>query len=289
MTTVPPPSAMPKSPPPRNAKSPTPTATAATFAIPTSPKLLPFRIVFNAVEGWGKTTLAAYAPNALMLMARGEDGYSTLLGAKRVPAIPAASVETWDELLATLDSLIADPQGAKLLALDALGGFERMCHEHCCRVDFKDEWGETGFMSFHKGYAQSVTYWLGLLQRLDRLRELHGISILALSHSTVQKFKNPDGSDFDRYECDLHARTLAPTKRWADAILFGDFLTVLDKGRTGKGPAKGIGGTQRVVYTEHSDARDCKNRYGMPSVFPVPNDPKQSWPTLHAAIMGDTK
>ncbi len=254
-----------------------------------SSELRPFRVVFNAVEGWGKTTLGAYAPNAIMLMARGEDGYLTLLGKKRVPAIPATTVATWNELLVTLDALIIDPQGAKMAILDALGGFERMNHEHTCIKDFRGEWGETGFMSYHKGYAQSITYWLGFLQRLDRLRTEHGMSILMLSHAMVRKFKNPDGSDFDRYESDAHATTWSVTKKWADAVLFGDFQTVIDKGERGKERAKGIGGTQRTVYTEHSDARDCKNRYGMPPAFQVPNDPIQSWPTVRAAIVGETQ
>lgn len=245
--------------------------------------------MFNAVEGWGKTTLGAHAPNSRMLMTRGEDGYLTLLGAGRVPAIPAAMVESWGELLATLDSLKADPQGCKLLTIDGLGGCERMNHEHTCQQDFDGKWGEKGFMSYHKGYAQSVTYWLGFLQRLDRLRELHGISILMLSHSMVRKFKNPDGSDFDRYESDVHATTWAATKKWADAVLFGDYQTVLDKGSKGKDRPKGIGGTQRMVHTQHSDARDCKNRYGMEPVFEVPNDPTQSWPTVRAAIVGETQ
>ncbi len=270
----------PKAPPPKSA-APARAATAIpALALPTRRAIVP-RILFLGQEGIGKTSMAAYAPGAVILQSKSETGYQTLVDAGRVPLVPTALINTWDELLGVLDALIADPGEAKLVALDALGGFERLCHEHVCARDFKNDWTEKGFASFHKGYDLAVTDWLGLLNRLDRLNE-KGIAILLLSHVQVRNFKNPAGSDFDRYEAACHAKTAAVTYKWADCCLFGQFLTITDKvgSRT-----KGIGGTDRVVYCERRDAFDAKNRFGMPEQIDLPNDPSKAYATIIAHII----
>ncbi len=270
----------PKAPPPKSA-APAKAATAIpSLALPVKRAIVP-RILFNAIEGWGKTSLAAYAPGAVIIQARGETGYQTLVDAGRVPLVPTALVDSWDALLGLLDAMIADPGTAKLIALDALGGFERLCHEHVCARDFRGDWGERGFGSFQKGYDLAVTDWLGLLNRLDRLNE-KGIAIVILSHVQVKQFKNPAGSDYDRYESACHAKTAAVTYKWSDACLFGQFLTITEKQgqRT-----KGIGGTDRVVYTERRDSWDAKNRYGMPEVVDIAADPTKAFATIISHII----
>jgi hypothetical protein len=242
----------------------------------------PPRIVLNAVEGWGKSSCAAYAPEPAVLMAAGETGYQTLLGAGLVPQVDAAYVEDWAALLALLDRMgqVQAPQH-KVLAFDALGGFERLCHEHVCRRDFNGEWGEKGFASYQKGYDVAVTDWLQFLQKLDRIRS-RGVTILLLGHLQIRAFKNPLGEDYDRYVADVHHKTWGVTHKWADAVLFGTFRTVLDAKR-GERP-KGIGGTDRVLYCERRDAYDAKNRYGMPEEIDIPADPSRIWSTVWDAI-----
>lgn len=281
-----PPSTPPKAPPPSNRSAPAAATSkpAPMLAVPTA-RMEPPRIVLNATEGWGKTSFGAYAPDPAILMARGETGYLTLLGHQRAPAVPAVTIDSWDALLAAVDSLIADPQGRKTLVLDAAGGFERLCHEHVCKRDFKGDFSEGGFMSFHKGYHQSVGDWLQLLQRLDRLRDAHGMTIVLLSHSMVKSFKNPMGDDFDRYIADMHEKTWGATHKWADAVLFGNFYTVTEKSKNARS-VKGVGGTDRVLYAERRDAFDAKNRYGLPNMMTMPDDAASVWSTIWNAIAG---
>jgi len=273
----PPPSTSKPRPSTNTPKSTTSSKQSTTKLSRLAPVARPPRIVVNAVEGWGKTSLVAHAPEAAILMASGETGYETLSGAGLVPSIPAARIAKWSELLDTLESLIEDHAGIQTLALDAMGGFERLCHEHVCIKEFGGEWGERGFNSYQKGYEQSVTHWLGMLAKLDRLWDA-GITIVILSHCRIKTFKNPLGPDYDRYVSDTHDKTWAATAKWADAILFGNFLWVVDK----KG--KGIGGTDRVMYTERRDSFDAKNRYGMSEILEIPADPSQMWSTLQNAI-----
>ncbi len=239
------------------------------------------RLIVNAVEGFGKTSLGAFAPDPLILMSPGETGYDTLLAAGLVPAVPAEEVTSWTDLIGWLNTLIEDAQSLKTLVLDALGGFERLCHEHVCARDFDGDWGERGFASYQKGYDIAVTDWLGLLRRLDHLHR-NGIVIVLLGHAKVTTFKNPLGVDFDRYVCDCHHKTWGVTHKWADAVLFGNFLTIIadEKKARRQGKGKGIGGTDRVLYTERRDGFDAKNRYGLSPEIWLTDGPEAAWATV---------
>jgi len=288
MSNAAPPTSVPPTPPPpqrgNRAQTIERTADAILSLGKLEPEFKPPRIVLNAVEGWGKTSCAAFAPNPAILMAKGETGYETLLGSGLAPQVDAGRVETWESLLAFLEAAAGaqNPQH-KVLALDALGGFERLCHERVCNRDFDGEWGEKGFLSYQKGYERAVTDWIGLLALLDRVREC-GVTILMLGHVQVRPFKNPLGDDYDRYVSNVHHKTWGITHKWADAVLFGQFVTVIAKDKVTDKKGKGIGGTDRVLYCERRDAYDAKNRYGMPAELDIPGDPARIWPTIWAAI-----
>jgi len=259
-------------------------ASPALGKLKTKPK--PPRIILNAVEGWGKTSCGSYTPNPAIIMAAGETGYETLLHAGRVPDVSAAYVSNWGELLALLKS-IEDGGSVGTIVIDALGGIERMCHEAVCNRDFAGDWGEKGFLSFHKGYDLSIRDWLIFIAALDRLHA-RGCGILLLSHCKIKQFKNPVGPDYDRYVADVHDKTWSVTSKWADAVLFGTFYTVVEGGSTGAKPrkGKGIGGSERVLYTERRDAFDAKNRFGMPEIIDIPADPTQIWSTISQHLKG---
>ena len=174
-------------------------------------------------------------------------------------------------------------QDCKVLVLDALGGFERLCHEHVCQTEFKGKWSDPkdGFMAWNKGYERSIGVWNQLLQQLDQLRE-SGVSVLLLSHCQVRPYHNPLGDDYDRFVSDCHPKTWGTTHRAADAVLFGTFFQVL---KTDGPRAKADGGSERVLYTEHTDTWDAKNRFGMAPSVEMPDDRTASWTTLVTAIL----
>jgi len=237
------------------------------------------RVVLNAVEGWGKTSTGAFAPDPVILCATGENGYQTLLGAGLVPNIPAAVVNEWPEFLATLDAIAASCP-YKTVVLDALGGFEAMCHRFVTVRDFKGDHGSKGFLNYHKGYDVSVTDWIGMLAKLDKIHA-QGVAILALSHCQDKNHPNPMGEDYMKTIGSMHPKTWAATKRWTDAILYGKFLTIVDQ-------KKGIGGTDRILYCEQRDAYDAKNRYGMEPELMIPKEPAKVWVTILNAMKKGT-
>jgi hypothetical protein len=252
--------------------------------VPATPPALIPRIFVYATEKFGKTSMAAHAPEPVIFMSKGETGYMTLLSAGSIPAVPAVLVETWSDLLGFLDDLNADTQGRKTVVLDAIGGFEALCRQHVCTTRFGGDWGEAGFAGFARGNDMVATEWLGLLDRLDRLHS-QGIIIIVIGHATVKTMSPPDGAAFDRYQPDVHQKVLASTSRWADAILFGKFFsmveTVKNTGNIAKDKGKGIGGTTRVIYTQSRDAMLAGGRYrGMPNEFSLPDEPSAMWSTV---------
>lgn len=280
---------MPPKPPPQSRTnspaSPKPAAVAG-FSNPKRQRIGKALILY-ATEGFGKTTMAANAVDSAIMMAEGESGYTTLYNANRVPERPQVTMKSWPDVLAQVDSLIEDPQGIKLLAFDAVGGFERLNHQHVCDTQYRGDWGEKGFMGYMRGYDRAVPEWLKLLAALERLRfGPAAIDVLFLGHAKVQPFKNPMGTDFDRYACECHHKTWGVTHKWADAVLFGTFASVVDKDKPGDKKGKGIGGTERVIYTERRDAFDAKNRFGLPQEIDIPNDRAKAWSTLADLLEG---
>ena len=280
-----PPAARPPTP-----SKPPPAARAAFSAEkiqrgPLSSKLAP-RILLYAVEGWGKTTMGAYAPDPMILMAPGEDGYLTLLGEGRVPEVPRVRISDWAELLGVLDFLAQNLDECQTVVLDGLAGFEALCHHKVCDAEFNGDWGEKGFTAFQKGYDIALRDWEILLARLDRLRE-KGKTVLLLAHHDIRTFSNPIGPDFDQYVTNLHKKTWAVTKPWPDMILFGSTITVVSKDKGSKKP-KAVGGTDRILYTSLTDGYYAKNRHGLPTEIYMPSDPTALWSTFWAHVEGGT-
>lgn len=246
-----------------------------------TPEKKPPRIVLTAVPGFGKTTFGAQAPGAGIIMARGETGYETLLGVGRVPSIPAETVGSFQALLDLCDAITdTNPIPYRHLVFDALGGFERLCHETVCKDEFCGDWGEKGFTSFQRGYDISVSLWLQFLSRLDRIHAA-GCGIILLAHSQIKPFRNPIGPDYDKFVPDCHPKTWGVTHKWFDTCLFGTFKTVVDKVDKKGMKGKAIGGTERVIYTTQSDAYDAKNRYGLPEEISIPDDYAKMWETVN--------
>lgn len=280
---------MPPTPPPQSKTAPAVAKVVAPGLKKPEKRKRGKGLILYATEGFGKTTMAAYAEESVIMMADGESGYTTLFNADRVPECPQVTLKSWTEVLAQVEAIIADPQGIKLLALDAIGGFERLCHQHICDAQYGGEWGEKGFTGYMRGYDVAIPEWLKLLSALERLRFGDAaVDVLLLGHSKIQPFKNPLGADFDRFNCECHHKTWGVTNKWADDTMFGTFAAVVDKAKPGDKKGKGIGGTQRVVYTKRCDAYDAKTRHGLPEEIAIPNDRTLAWDTIAKLLKGAT-
>lgn len=243
---------------------------------------MPSRVVLHGVEGIGKSSFGASAPAPIFAMARGETGLETLIDSGRLPDIPHfPEIQTWSDLLGVIDTLTNDDHPYKTLVIDTLNGCERLCHEHVCKRDFKDDWGQAGFTGYMRGFEVSVTDWRELLCKLDTIRETRRMAILALCHTKIGTFKNPMGEDFDRFQPAIHPKTWELTSRWADMVLFANFETVT---KEQKGRVKGFGGTERIIYTQRTAAFDAKNRCGLPEELSMGEAGVEAWNNFASAL-----
>ena len=244
----------------------------------------PLRMVLYSEPGWGKTTTAAYATDAALIMGRGETGYETLLGAGLVPEIPRVEVASWSEHMALLRELAGrDELPYKVLSLDTTGALEQLCHEHVCRRDFNGNWSQDGFLAFQKGPKTAVQDWLQMQALLDRIREKHHCSILLLGHMDVRKSRRPLEEDFDQAALDVEKETLGPLRRWSDCIFFGAFEANVTEDGLRK---KATGEQQRVLYTQNGAAHLAKNRLGMTPVLEMSDDPSENWEIIREEMVG---
>ena len=246
---------------------------------------LPSRVILHGVESIGKTSFGACAPKPIFIQTRGETGLETLIDAGRLPEIPHFSeTQSFEDLLSQIEWLTTSDHDHKSLVIDTLNGSERLCHELVVERDLKGQWGEVGFTGYQRGFEMSLADWRRLISALDGLRRLKKMGIIALAHTRVGPFKNPEGPDYDRYIPKMHEKTWSMSKEWADIVLFANFHTevvgVDSKGRKGKG----TGGSQRVMFTQRTAAFDAKNRHGLPEEIDMGESGADAWSNFVEAL-----
>jgi hypothetical protein len=218
-------------------------------------------------------------------MTRSETGLLTLIDAGQVPeTVHFPELATWVDLLAAIDALTTEPHDYRTLVIDTLNGAERLCHEHVCQRDFGGNWGRDGFTAYMTGYDVALAEWRRFLDALDRLRATRCMSILALAHTKITPFRNPEGADYDhRYTVDLHHKTWSLTHMRADLVLFANFVAHVDA-RKGDGKSKAKGRSRRVIYTTRTAAYDAKNRHGLPEQLDAGHSAAEAWAKFVAAL-----
>ena len=251
--------------------------------ITTAGSKLPGRYIIHGPEGSGKTSLGAMTPKPIFIQTLGETGLDTLIDANRLQNVPhfPGDLKTWEELTSAVQLLTEGEHKHKTLVIDTLNGAERLCHRFTCDTHFGGVWDDKGFQGYMRGYDVSLPYWTEFLGAMDRLRETRTMTIVALAHTKVAPFKNPEGPDYDRYSPDMHHKTWSLTHKWADAVLFLNFETFTEKDGL---KHKGKGGQRRVMYCERHAAFDAKNRFGLPEEIDLGDSPQEAWGAFSAAL-----
>jgi hypothetical protein len=244
---------------------------------------LPSRIVLHGVEGIGKTTFAAFAPDPLFVMPRGETGLLTLIDNSRIPERDHfAEVPDWFQLMRIVDHTLNAPEVKnKTFVIDVLGGAARLCEEYVVNREFKGEWAS--YQAYGKGPEVAVGEWMKLFAKLDELRVKKRMAVLCLAHTIVRSFKNPEADDYDRYVPEMHDKLWRVVAKWADIILFGNFETFAKKER-GELKAKGSSTGRRLLFTQRTAAWDAKNRVGLPPEIDMGERPEESFSSFAAQM-----
>jgi hypothetical protein len=231
-------------------------------------EIKPPRIFVYGVEGIGKTTFAAGAPNPIFLQS--EDGQ----GALDIARFPA--VESTAQVFEAIGTLLNEEHDFGTLAVDSVDWLEQIVvREIEAKHDAKD-------LAYGKGALKQAEVWQQLLAGFNELRNARGMVIVLIGHSQIKRFDSPETEPYDRYMPKLQERSNALVREWADAVLFANYRTVVKKTDVGfkKEVARGITTGERLIYTTEKPAYMAKNRYALPDELLL------SWGALENAIAG---
>lgn len=251
---------------------------------------LPSRIALYGVEKVGKTCWAAQAKKPIFIMTQGETGLLSLINSGQLPETPHfTEAQAWADIMGQVDELTSQEHDFQTLVIDTLNGVERLCFNMVCHRDFDGiRTGKGGFNSWGgvQGREVSCPDWIAFLAKLDALRAAKRMQIILLAHMKIAPFKNP-GEDYDRYSPDMSKEIWSLTHKWSDMILFVNFhVETVEKG-TNK--HRGVGGQQRVMFTERHAEYDAGNRLGLPSEIDMGNSAQEAWNNFVTAVKESRK
>lgn len=217
----------------------------------------PLRVLCYGVEGVGKSTLGADAPDPVFLGT--EDG-TAHLDVARLP-----QPRNWQEVLDAVTLLTREPHDFKTLVIDSLDWLEPLVQAHVCTIAKVNSVEDIGY---GKGHVASLEHWRKLIAALDKLRADRRMHVVLIGHALVKPCKNPEGPDYDRYTLKLHDKAASLFREWVDELLFARFSTFGFKAK-GEMRAKGTGNGNRIVQTVHAAAYDAKTRHGLRDGMPL--------------------
>jgi hypothetical protein len=210
----------------------------------------PKKIVIYGPEGIGKSTFASQFPDPLFI---DTEGGTSNLDVRRIKCN-----KSWNELIAIVKEIHANPHICKTVVLDTADWSETLCTNAVCEKYRKNNIEDFGY---GKGYVYLVDEYARLLSLLDQLIEV-GINVVITAHAKPRKFELPEEQgSFDRYEMKLSRQVAPLIKEWSDALFFVNYKIYVVTTDTNKKKAQG---GKRVLYTTHNPTYDAKNRFDLP-------------------------
>lgn len=220
----------------------------------------PRRIMLYGVQGIGKTTWGAMAPDSLLM--RIEDG------ADDIDCSKTPLITTCEQALEAISEITTEAHAYRSLVIDTLDALEALVWADVCRAKAVANIEEIGY---GKGYNFALGFWREFLARLSKLRDARGMVIILIAHSKIEKFQNPETDGYDRYSPKLHKTAAALVQEWCDEVLFATYKVYTRSVEEGfnRKVNKGIGGDERVLKTTEQPAHMAKNRLNLPKELPL--------------------
>ena len=140
----------------------------------------PPRIVVYGVEGIGKSSFGASAPNPIILQT--EDGLDHI-EADRLPLCTS-----YKQFMAQLGEIASEPHDYETLVVDTLDWLEKLIWAEVCEKENKKSIEEIGYA---KGYKYALNQWKEVISGLDWIRNNRGMIIILLAHAKIERFEDP--------------------------------------------------------------------------------------------------
>ena len=227
----------------------------------------PMRALIYGTHGVGKTTLAANAPDPVFIQT--EDGLMT-----DTPTF--GLLRSYAEVSEAIGSLYTEDHSFGTLVVDSLDWLEPLVFAEACA---RNGWSAIEDAGYGKGYLAASTVWREFLDGTNALRDEKGMTIILLAHSEIKRFEAPDMDAYDKYTPKLHKLGSALVQENVDCIFFANHLvsTVKIDSKDKNSRVRGVGGDQRVIYTQQRPAYLAKNRYSMPHQILLPDNGAGAW------------
>jgi hypothetical protein len=213
----------------------------------------PPKILIYGMDGIGKTTFAAGAPDPFFIDAnRGSLEHDV----RRVYP------DNWQETKEYLTAVERREIDCKTLVLDSLTELELSSHQQLFGshtiADYGGGWGA--------GKNAAAREWANTRNQLERIW-MQGKAIIIIAHVQVTEFEDPSLPRYNRYCVAVRPELAAMFRQWVDHVLFckEQVTTVAEKGETARAGSTGI----RWIHTKWDPAYDAKSRGGMPPQIPL--------------------
>lgn len=215
------------------------------------------RLLVYGVEGIGKSTFAAGAPNPIFILT--EDG----LGSLPVQHFPLAT--STDDIMGAISTLYGEAHNFGTVVVDSLDWLEAIVQREV------EESHDAKELAYGKGAIIAAEKWRMILEGLNALRQDRGMVVILLAHTTIKRFDSPEVEPFDRYQPKLQERSNALVREWCDAVLFANYKTIVKHDDVGfnKTTNRGISTGERLLYCNERPAYMAKNRYQLPDSIPL--------------------
>ncbi len=245
------------------------------------------RMVIAGQEKQGKTTLASFAPNALLIPL--EVGYSGVSVAK------TGMLQTYDEVVTLMNEIVTLCQQGQFpyrtIIFDSATALERHIHEHVLRMDpayrpgaAKTTTMESGHGGYGKAYSIANDVFSTFLKTLDQIAVFGGVNIILTCHVFSSKVQDATVGEFDSWDLLLHSPKNAKTygkremiTQWADVVGYlyePMYVMTSEKAGITRAVSANKG---RVLGISRTPAYTAGNRYGLVGELPIPQPPENGW------------
>ena len=237
----------------------------------------PPRITIYGVEGVGKTTLAACAPNPVFIWT--EEGQGVL----DVNGFPVA--QSFDDVMGAIQALYEEEHEFSTVVVDTLDWLEPMIWQSVCAEHGVDTI-ERVLDGYGKGYGEALKLWRNFIKGLDLLREEKGMAVILVAHSTVKRFESPETDPYDRWQIKIHDKASALIRENSDVVAFANYDVHIRSTDVGfnKEARRGVSSGKRYLYFVERPAFQAKNRYAMPDKLVL--DIKDPWSEFASHLPG---